>query len=346
MKVNQKSLVIESSNLKNLLQKTKQILLKRGKKARSQRGFTWSLNSVLLRWTRSSEDKERYSFWSKKEDGWYQDNFVRKEGAILPEQLASKGGLLFPYTYAQRSRFYDSGWGYGLAVVRAAKSLARRMKDVCGNFANFNSWLSEMSELIHIQTVLSVLIWWKRDLFNYWLNNQDILEKIVKATRVDVLEKIAKEVDEYPLTRRAITPSFMYVTDYLLHPQMGVPPYQAFQLLPGREGSPLSSLHWHRSLDSSGGGQLDFNHDFAWLSFACSKTRRKMGDITILASNLHLYAVSERDIMKDVVPNDDIQSWLARVTDGYKSGKGTAKDLLKKDVYHKNAKMVYSVLGR
>jgi hypothetical protein len=250
----------------------------------------------------------------------------------------SQRGTTFPYKYAHRGRYFDNGWGYVLAVCESINSVGGNLGTHLKNKKNFIKWLEEIGEFVHIQTVLSVLSWCgERKNLSFWLKNNQLLKSIIISSRIDPLEKIIKEVKNTPETRRAITPSFMYTSDYLLDPMMGVPPYQNFQLLPGKSSDSLSSLHWHRSLDASGGAQLDFNHDFEWLSMACSKTKRKMGSISIITGNLHLYLPEETDNVKD---------WLVRVTDGYISGSGSTRELLKKEVYVKNVERVFSLLTK
>lgn len=336
------NLVIKSSSLGGLLQKAKKILLEKGVKTKSQRGLTWSLNKILLVWTNPQAGKERYSFWSKKEDQWYQNIFVKKRKSHCPENLAKKNDWLFPYTYAQRSRFCDGGLGYSLALVKAAKKIDTNLNQILGNPGDFTSWLAKIGEMVHLQNILSVLKWWQKDLFIYWFNNEKLLQAILNKTRIDALERIIQEINACSLTRRAITPSFIYPLDYFLKPAMGLPPYQNFQLLPGKEKEPLSSLHWHRSLDAAGGAQLDFNHDFDWLAKAGLKTNRPMGTIAILVGNLHLYADSEKKARHTIIPNDNIKKWLAKVTDGYQSGSGGVANLLAQKTYQKNISTIFS----
>ena len=329
---------IESESLGGLLTSAKKLLQTKGVKTVSQRGATYSLNRVLLTWTKPSLKKDRYVFRSLKEDEWYQNIFVRKLSKNIPERLASSGEYLFPYKYAQRGRFYDSGWGYTFGVVRAIERVGGSLDTHLKNIKNFESWLVDLGKYIHLQTVLTTFTkWGSKKMLKFWAKNISLLETIKDSSRIDPLEKIIKEVKNTSETRRAITPSFMYGGDYLLNPMMGVPPYQNFQLLPGKENDKLSSLHWHRSLDASGGAQLDFNHDFDWLSEASVKTGRKMGGISVITGNLHLYSSEETDNVKD---------WLYRVTDGYASDSNTLMELSKKDVYAKNIRRVFNALKR
>lgn len=337
MRIDSRPSILKAKRLDTLLEKVKYFLLKNGVKSTSQRGTTYSLNKILLVWEEPfhSTDKSRYSFRSKEEDTWYQKIFVEKSKNNLPEKIAKKGELIFPYKYAQRSRFYDTGWGYGLATILASKEIGIKPDAAFRDIESFSSWLIEMGEYVHVQTVLEVLSMWGRRGFTYWSKNPDLLNQTIKGLRIDVLDRITKEIISSPETRRAITPSNMYPGDYLLDPMMGVPPYQNFQLLPGDRRDKLSSLHWHRSLDASGGAQLDFNHDFSWLKYASLKSKRKMGSIAILAGNLHLYVPEETNNIKD---------WLKRVTDGYQSGNGTPRDLIGKEAYLRNIKRVYHLL--
>ncbi len=104
---------------------------------------------------------------------------------------------------------------------------------------------------------------------------------------------------------------------------MGMPPYQLFQFLPGEGDIPLNSIHVHRSLDVDGGAPLDFYHDLAWLREAGERTGRPVGQITVVAHNLHMY---ERPIASGAdAPKESIEQWLCRVTDGYHAGAGRTR---------------------
>lgn len=337
-------MIITSRSLSALLKKTRQTLLSKGKVSKSQRGMTWSLNNVLLVWSSPSTDRKGYDFWPEKEDKWYQNNFVRKETAGLPEDPALKGEILFPYFYSHRSRYHDDGWGYLLGSVRAAKKIHIKKSEMIKDINSFKECLVSLSEYVHLQNLLSVLIWQGSGFFDYWFLNEKLLEETLTNTRFDTLERVVSEVRKNPLTRRAIIPSLMYTTDYLLDPMMGVPPYQNFQLLPSKENTPLSSSHWHRSLDASGGAQLDFHHDFDWLKFACRKTKRKMGSISIFAGNLHLYAATRKEARNKVMTNDNIQGRLKMWTDGYSAGEGIPKVLVKNSHYIKNIRKAYNAI--
>jgi thymidylate synthase len=127
---------------------------------------------------------------------------------------------------------------------------------------------------------------------------------------------------------------------------MGVPPYQLFQLLPGKDKEVLSSMHWHRSLDASGGAQLDFNHDYNWLKLACNKTGRRFGSITIVVGNLHLYADNQSDAKNEILSNDNIKEKLKMWVDGYESGDGTPHLILQRKAYQINFKRAFRALNK
>ena len=142
-------------------------------------------------------------------------------------------------------------------------------------------------------------------------------------------------------SRRAVVSSFSYPhLEDQLYPRMGMPPYQLFQLLPGKDYAPLSSIHVHRSLDVDGGAPLDFYHDLAWLREAGERTGRPVGQITVVAHNLHMYESSEAQ--NAGVPKETIEQWLCRVTDGYHAGRGIPRELLTREDYRANVERVWS----
>src|SRR4029078_735680 len=125
-----------------------------------------------------------------------------------------------------------------------------------------------------------------------------------------------------PASRRAVVSSLTYPhLEDQLQPRMGMPPYQLFEFLPGEAYMPLNSIHVHRSLDVDGGAPLDSYHDLAWLREASERTGRPVGQITVIAHNLHMY---ERPHGLDAdATKETIEQWLCRVTDGYHTRRGT-----------------------
>ncbi len=65
-----------------------------------------------------------------------------------------------------------------------------------------------------------------------------------------------------------------------------------------------------------------------------------MGQITVVAHNLHMY---ERPQTPDTgAPKETIAQWLCRVTDGYHAGRGTPRDLLAREDYRANVERVWA----
>src|SRR3989344_1801197 len=178
-------LLIKADLLEELLTKAKETILKKGDKKPSQRGFTWSLNTVLLSWTNPSKDKTRYAFWPEKEDEWYHAHFVAKKKANVPEKLAKKGDYLFPYTYAQRSRFFDTGLGYGLVVLSASDRVKIPFVRALKNKSSFLAWLTDMGEFVHLQTVLAPLTQWGKNGFKFYSKNKEMLVYLLSHSRID-----------------------------------------------------------------------------------------------------------------------------------------------------------------
>jgi D-alanyl-D-alanine carboxypeptidase/D-alanyl-D-alanine-endopeptidase (penicillin-binding protein 4) len=80
--------------------------------------------------------------------------------------------------------------------------------------------------------------------------------------------------------------------------------------------------------------------DLAWLRAAGERTGRPVGQITVVAHNLHTYerpAASNADESKEI-----IEQWLCRVTDGYHTGRGTPHKLLKRDDYRAHVERIWA----
>ncbi len=334
--------IFRAHTLETMLSEAKEYVLRCGLRRESSRGTTYSVNALTLVWQSPSEQPENHWSWPKEEADFYQRVFVSNKPENRPERLAERGDLLFPYTYAARSRFWDGGWGYALAVLRAVQTLKKEPAVFLKNEDTFFSWLVQAGELVHLQSLLSVFGWLGRDILTRF-SSSDLspVEAFIQQTRADQLERIITEIAENPASRRAVTVSFVHPhLDQRMQPLLGIPPYQFFQLLPAERYEPLHSFHVHRSLDAGQGVQLDFMHDFHWLTEAANRLNRPLGEITITAGDFHVYIPSEKAPAVDHVKN-----WLLDVTDGYTSGTGQPSKLLQKDNYRHNALRIYQLLG-
>lgn len=333
--------VIRGATLKELLAQAHDHVIKNGVKRESSRGTTFSVSALTLVWQNPSNSEENHWSWTAAETDFYQRVFVEAVPGNQPERLADKGDYLFPYIYAARSRFWDGGWGYLSALIKAIQQTNGEVSKILETKDTFLQHITEAGELVHIQVIMAVWDWLGRKGVSRLLEDPSLVESFLKQSRVDQLERVITEIGDNPLSRRAVTVSFVYPDlDQRLHPLLGIPPYQFFQLLPGEAGEPLNSFHVHRSLDAGQGVQLDFLHDFHWLAKAAREVNRPMGTITITAGDFHVYLPSDKAPAVDTVEN-----WLMGVTDGYQAGTGQAAKLLNKENYLANAGRIYQLLG-
>lgn len=333
--------IIKGATLKELLAKAHDYVVNHGVKRESSRGSTFSVKALTLVWENPSNSDENYWGWPRESANFYQRIFVDGRPENRPERLAEKGDYLFPYTYAARSRFWDGGWGYIQAVVRATQKLSDDCKAITQNQDAFIDYLSRAGELVHLQVILAVWDWLGSQQMSAFLENPFQVDSFLARSRVDQLKRIINEISDNPTSRRAVTVSFVYPElDQRMKPLLGIPPYQFFQLLPGAAHEPLHSFHVHRSLDAGQGVLLDFMHDYYWLAEAAAKVNRPMGTITVTAGDFHVYLPSEA-----APAVDRIAKWLMDVTDGYQAGIGIPAKLLQKEKYLHNAQRIYSQLG-
>jgi hypothetical protein len=335
-------LAFRSGSLRDLLRDAKTAVMENGIRIVSQKGQTKSISGVTLVWQNPKMDKDSYFYWDKASDDWYQRVFVDKRKENRPEEIGARGCILFPYRYSQRSRFYDTGIGYLLALVNSMKILGTSPSKAIKSFGFFSEFLSEVGELVHLQTVLASLRWLGRRRLEKYFRDVTELKNELDMTRSDTLARVTEEARINPFSRRLVTPSFVYgAIDQGLDSIVDVPCYQFFQVLPATYDRPVSSVHFHRSLNVGGGAQLDFHHDYDWLTYITGKTGRKMGDITMMVGDMHVYEDTEGSD-ENLSGKTDIQKWLMSSTGGYKSGQGEARRLLtENEFYKRNALKVY-----
>lgn len=333
---------LAAASLDELLAQARARVLRDGEAHRTQRGATRSLNGVTLTWLDPERDHSPRGQWQRADVDWYLDTFVAPRPENDPTRPAVPGALLFPYTYAARTRFWDGGWGYLVALATAMRTEGVALGRVVRSRAAFDRLLDALGERLHLQTVLSLCALYPPPLLRRWLRDPAALGAIATRWRRDTLAAAIQDVAETPHTRRALVASLCYPQlEDQLEPRMGLPPYQLFQFLPGEAGDPIHSIHVHRSLDVGGGAPLDFCHDLAWLREASARLGRAVGHITVVAHNLHAY-VPEGDAETPGEP-ETIQQWLCRVTDGYVAGTGMPAALRAQPAYHANIERVWAL---
>ncbi|HEX3272226.1 MAG TPA: thymidylate synthase [Ktedonobacterales bacterium] len=335
------TLSLAASSLAELLAQARAALLAHGMRHETQRGATRSLNGVTLTWTDPERDTIDGLEWTADEIAWYLRVFVEKRPENDPARPAQDGALVFPYTYAARSRYWDGGWGYLAALLEAITVEGLTLEGMRVSRALFEETLATLGERLHLQTVLSLLALYPPTLLAHWQTHPDLLAETLGHWRRDILADAIADIAAAPASRRAIVSSLTYPhLEDQLQPRMGMPPYQLFQFLPGEADGVINSIHVHRSLDVDGGAPLDFYHDLAWLRETAERTRRPVGQITVVAHNLHMYErpkESGADTLKET-----IEQWLCRVTDGYQTGHGTPRELLTRADYRANVERVWA----
>lgn len=332
-----------SQSLADLLAQARQFLAEHADQHATQRGQTRSANNVLLTWQAPHMLDTPGLRWSPAEAQWYLHSFVEKHAGTDPLTATSSGQLLFPYTYAARTRFWDAGWAHLSALVSAMRQQAITLARLSQSQPYFQEALALLGEHLHLQTVLSLLALYPPPLLAQLVEQPDLVQAMARAWRSDVFESAVADLASNPHSRRAVVSSFGYPhLEDKLSPQMSKPPYQLFQLLPADGDAPLSSIHEHRSLDVVGGAQLDFLHDLGWLTEASRVLHRPLGDISIVAHNLHEYqSLLPAEMGEPDASTAEVEQWLCSVTDGYHAGRGVPQALLKQTAYASNAERIY-----
>lgn len=321
--------VFQGDNTTEVLKKLWDTINNSGTTYKGQRGLTKSIKGVTLVINNPLDESKNYPYWSKKEDDWYQNNFVRKETNLAPEEEVSSystpgveyvGTLspkaIFTYKYAWRSRYYDSGYGHVKAVVEILKRST--IHNLRLTKQKLTSLLLTTYQLIHPEIMLAVLAWKGPNLINFYLKNPQVLDLELKSNRVDTLLSIIDELKHSPNSRRAIIPSFIYPKIDQSGPAGGVPVYQTYQLFINFDlkGNPkgLTSFHLHRSFDANGGLQLDINHDKNWGQIASKQLRLPLEKIVIYGNDVGIYLDSDSS---HITSKTNIKDWLFAVTDAY-----------------------------
>lgn len=308
--------LFEGKSADAVLKKAWDSIKKNGSEYKSQRGFSRSIKAATFIITEPQDDRKSYPYWSKSEDDWYQDNFVKKESNKPPEYLKHKQDI-YAYKYAWRSRYYDSGWGYLKGVISVLKYLKIKKVDF-NKKSDLIDLIKQTYMLYHPEIILAVLSWKSEKLINFYLKNPEILDLELKSQREDTLLSIVEELRHSPASRRAIIPSFIYQNIDHSGAAGAMPVYQNYQLYINfdKKGNPtgFTSFHLHRAIDAYGGAQLDINHDREWGMIASQRLRLPLQKIIIYANDV--WVNSDKD-QKHLSQKTDIKSWLFAVTDAY-----------------------------
>ncbi len=333
---------LASHSLADLLAEARHLTRTRGQRHATQRGATYSANRVALTWLAPQSTGEAGLPWRQGDVRWYLDIFVEKHERSDPLWKPPAGSLLFPYTYAARARFWDAGWAHLQRLLEGITAHDFSLAQAARSSTYFTEMVLRLADRLHVQTVLSLMSLFPPPLLAHYLAHPEVARGQAAAWRRDLLAGAIADVAALPQSRRAVVGPLTYPQlEGQLQPQMALPPYQLFQLLPAEPAAPLSSIHEHRSLDVVGGAQLDFAHDLAWLNEAALQVGRSAGDITIVAHNLHEYEDLARADEPSAAPMEsEIERWLCRVTDGYRSEAGVPARLLRQPAYASNAERI------
>jgi len=120
---------LASPNLADLLSEARELLRQRGASHSTQRGRTWSANAIALTWQAPHLADGPALRWPRKDVQWYLRVFVNKTAATDPLREPVPGDLLFPYTYAARSRYWDGGWAYLCQLLTALRQSDVSLED-------------------------------------------------------------------------------------------------------------------------------------------------------------------------------------------------------------------------
>ncbi len=316
--------LIKESSVGEIVDRTFNVVHHEGKKLDTYKGKIKAVNSVNIILEDPEEADDLYTFWDKASVDWYLDTFVRPNKA--PE--FENPEIVFPYTYAWRSRFYDNGWGHAQLLATLLQRLNYgelpfyRVEDV-------QQLIRETYKHIHPDLVLAVLAWLKRENMMIFMINIELVKELVKAQRIDVLEILLKQVTNQPTTQKAITPSFLYGTIDVYGLLEHTPAYQDYQIIVNfdKKGNPIGieSFHHHRELNANGSIQLDLLHDLDWGLMLAKKLGVKLQKVTIHAN--HLFAYLDTPSQNDT--KTTIQQQLLEATNAYAPDKISSEDIEK-----------------
>lgn len=288
---------------------------------KSIKALTLVINNPL-----ECDHKDLYPYWTKEEDHYYQHKFVSKDGNEPGSHVydPNENNYLEQFRYNQRSRWYDSGWGFVKATCAVLKKLGIEELNIKSK-EELNELFLKVYKYMHITNFINVLGWQGIDNVNFYLKNPEILERILKTNQTDTLLNVISEIKKAPNSRRAITPSFLYGNFDSFGVTAALPVYQNYQLFcefdQNNEPSGLVSIHQHRAIDANGGVQLDINHDLAWGKLASEETNLPLSKVIITVNDYWLASEKDKDGNKDITQKTNVKDWLLAVTYGYQTQK-------------------------
>ncbi|RLJ01208.1 MAG: hypothetical protein DRP11_04860 [Candidatus Aenigmatarchaeota archaeon] len=298
--------VITGETVFDVLEKANEFVRKHGKvhiidqAGRKER--TWDCGNMLL--VVENPFSDRYGFsWSRKEDEWYQDVFVRKsgfEGRYVVEYKGKRAVL--PYLYKQQFRFSDCGLGEEADVLEAL--METNNEDVI---------LREF--LIHPQVLRGVLESYREKGVNLEkMKKEEVLTALRNESKIketDQIETVIRRFLKDRNTRRAFITS--HVQPHLLRHREAVYPYSwhNFYIREIDGERVMVSTTGMRSNDMARGTQLDLNHNIDWaveVKTALEKNGIEVDRILValFTNSAHIYEPREENIFE----------WLVRVTHG------------------------------
>ncbi|MCA9392045.1 hypothetical protein KC614_02460 [candidate division WWE3 bacterium] len=333
--------IVKESTIQRIVDNAYSHVRSHGQRVDTSQGPIKALNSVTLILEDPSSADGRYPFWDKESEDWYLNTFVSPTAAP-PE--SHDHDLIFPYTYAWRSRHHDDGWGYVVALTNILQALNysdlpfERVDDL-------KQLLRETYHTLHPDVVLAVLSWLKRENMLLFLINSQIPQEILKASRNDVLGTLVKQLVNTPSSRKAITPSFYYNTTDRYGILEHTPAYQNYQIVIDfdQQGSPVGfeSFHQHRSLDASGSIQLDFAHDINWAGLISQKLGIPVQKITIHTNQLF---IDDGKSDSEEQPSN-IKNLLLKATSGYSPKEFDVESYIGTEKYEKKLEYALSMFS-
>jgi hypothetical protein len=183
----QAAFAVAADSLADVLAEARELVIRRGARHVTQRGTTLSLNGVALTWREPERDVTSPGAWGVDGVRWYLDAFVEKRPENDPAYPVSTGSLVFPYTYAARSRFWDGGWGYLLALVDALREDEFTVREAARSRDAFDAFLARAGERLHLQTVLSLCALYPPHVLARWAVRRDEVAEMVTLWRRDLL---------------------------------------------------------------------------------------------------------------------------------------------------------------
>jgi len=313
----QTGFIIRGETIREVLESARDAVYKNGQRIATDRGEMQVLHgaTVILenidRHTQTIRDEDRYPHWTKADETWYLRTFVRPEFGP-PED--SRHEIIFPFTYAWRSRFHDQGWGHVLKLILLLQNLNysevpfTRKEDI-------DQLVRETYRQFHPDLVLAVFNWLGKQNLQEFLIEPEQLKRILNTTRRDLIKQIGVQFN--PSQPHAYF-STIYVhldSEEILEK---TPVYESIHVAPvfDRQQNPVGFdiYHVHHPFYADTVSQLEFAHDLEWGREIAEATGLPLRQIAVFTPRLYLYPETKNHIHS---PSLDIQSYLMTNTSGY-----------------------------